>query len=208
MAKNEAKNYIDELADAIGERCEIKNERLLRMYALVGLIQGTGVTLEAVYDAWATWRVSTTLDVSKVKPYDDSPKSRQELVEIESAIIAAVEAKLHREARAEMDQSKPSSRSPEQARPGMSKPASKQSAGMNSILELLDAGEQILIHTDTEFCMTCPSHDIDIQVIITVAEEKDCYGTINPITMKTLKWEAGIGYVHEIVRDDRWRPGD
>lgn len=202
-------NYIDELADDIGERCDIKNERLLRMYALLGLVKGTSVTVEDVHNASQTWMASATAHNSQLARFEDMSDEDQITGRpIRNAIIAAVEANLHRETRAEMDSPKSSSRSPEQARPGMSKPASKQGAGMNHILELLDSGEQILIHTDTKFCMTCPTHKIDIQTVIDVAEEKDCYGTINPITMKTLKWEDGIGYVHEIVRDDRWRPGD
>ena len=109
MADKNTKNYIDELADDIGERCDTNNERLLRMYALLGLVRGTAVTPTNVHDAWAAWTAGLGLQNPAIIPLDILSKDDGDPVQehcrmvrdVASAIAFAVEAKLHREARAE-----------------------------------------------------------------------------------------------------------
>ena len=55
-------NYIDELAEAIRARVDpgyqlpkTDIQRLFRMYAVLALVKGIGVTAKDVHDAWAAW---------------------------------------------------------------------------------------------------------------------------------------------------------
>lgn len=113
MAGNEEKNYIDELVLDIVERFGgyLGNDiDRGHYYALLALTKGTRTTIKDVDHAWKVWAVRIGHDVL------DAPRDQIEMEH--RAIIAAVESKLHREARADMDKPKSSSRSPEQARPG------------------------------------------------------------------------------------------
>jgi hypothetical protein len=55
-------NYIDEIAQAIRARVDpgyqlpkTDIQRLFRMYAVLALVKGIGVTAKDVHDAWSAW---------------------------------------------------------------------------------------------------------------------------------------------------------
>ena len=55
-------NYIDEIAQAIRARVDpgyelpkTDTQRLFRMYAVLALVKGIGVTAKDVHDSWSAW---------------------------------------------------------------------------------------------------------------------------------------------------------
>jgi len=77
-------NYIDAIAKAIGERCDLpwgdpENIRLLRMYALVCLCKGTDATDADTHDAWSAWETELFPNHRNITPFallDQKTKSK------------------------------------------------------------------------------------------------------------------------------------
>jgi hypothetical protein len=70
-------NYIDDIADRIGARCEMpfspdyrSSNRLLRTYAVLCLVKGGDTTSRDVHDAWSAWRSETEPDHRSLVPFE------------------------------------------------------------------------------------------------------------------------------------------
>lgn len=48
-------NYIETFLAELGDQLPDCDAQLLRYYALLGIVKGTGVTLQDIHDAWAVW---------------------------------------------------------------------------------------------------------------------------------------------------------
>ena len=72
-------NYIDAIAASIGAIVPDCPQDLLRLYALLALTAGDGVTLEHVHDAWAVWRCATRPDHPSLVPFGELSREVQEL---------------------------------------------------------------------------------------------------------------------------------
>ena len=91
-------NYIDEIAQAIRARVEpgyrlpeTDIERLFRMYAVLALVKGIGVTAKDVHDAWAAWECDRKPQAPSIVPFVQLPAETQRLDEpFVAAIHAAV----------------------------------------------------------------------------------------------------------------------
>lgn len=85
-------NYIDKIADKIGEKCDCKftwaekgtiidpdgyNE-LLRLYAVLCLIKGVETTMKDVHDAWSAWTSPTDPNHRSLVPFDELTKKVQD----------------------------------------------------------------------------------------------------------------------------------
>ncbi len=84
MNTKKTENYINKIANAVGEKCgiSIDNEEygsLLRLYALLALTTGSSTTLENVHDAWSAWRSNTVPDHKSLIPFQELSKEVQEL---------------------------------------------------------------------------------------------------------------------------------
>lgn len=85
-------NYVDTLAVAIGDYAPDCTQNLCWLYALLGLVKGTEVTLRDVHDAWAVWRTQTRPDHPDLVPFDMVPPKVQQLDEpYRLAIVRAVQ---------------------------------------------------------------------------------------------------------------------
>src|SRR5205085_2987118 len=90
-------NYIDELAQAIRARVDpgyelprTDTQRLFRMYAVLALVKGTGVTAKDVHDAWAAWECDRKPHAPSIVPFVQLPPETQRLDEpFVAAILAA-----------------------------------------------------------------------------------------------------------------------
>lgn len=78
-------NYIDEIADAIRSKVspdQLPDENtavLFRLYAVLVLAKGTGVTMRDVHNAWSAWMISSDPNHESIKPYDElSPDVKRE----------------------------------------------------------------------------------------------------------------------------------
>ena len=91
-------NYIDELAQAIRARVDpgyqlpkTDIQRLFRMYAVLALVKGTGVTAKDVHDAWAAWECDRKPQAASIVPFVQLTAETQRLDEpLVAAIHAAV----------------------------------------------------------------------------------------------------------------------
>jgi hypothetical protein len=91
-------NYIDEIAQAIRARVDpgyrlpkTDIQRLFRMYAVLALVKGIGVTAKDVHDAWSAWESDRKPDASSIVPFGQLPAETQVLDEpLAAAIHAAV----------------------------------------------------------------------------------------------------------------------
>ena len=91
-------NYIDEIAQAIRARVDpgyelpkTDTQRLFRMYAVLALVKGTGVTAKDVHDAWSAWECDRKLQAVSIVPFVQLPAETQRLDEpLVAAIHAAV----------------------------------------------------------------------------------------------------------------------
>ncbi len=79
-------NYIDALACRIAKECgddweEISRneERLYRLYAVLGRAKGQAVTCEDVHDAWAAWRSDMMPEHHSIIPFDELTPEVQSL---------------------------------------------------------------------------------------------------------------------------------
>lgn len=68
-------NYITDIADAIQREVNPKylpdqnTDSLFRIYAVLALAKGTGVTAEDVHNAWAAWISSTDPSHKSIQPF-------------------------------------------------------------------------------------------------------------------------------------------
>jgi hypothetical protein len=91
-------NYIDEIAQAIRERVEpgyqlprTDAQRLFRLYAVLALVKGAGVTAKDVHDAWAAWECDRKPGAPSIVPFVQLTAETQRLDEpLVAAIHAAV----------------------------------------------------------------------------------------------------------------------
>jgi hypothetical protein len=91
-------NYIDELAQAIRARADpsrqlpkTDTQRLFRLYAVLALVKGTGVTAKDVHDAWAAWECDRKPQAPSIVPFVQLTPETQRLDEpFVAAIHAAV----------------------------------------------------------------------------------------------------------------------
>jgi hypothetical protein len=79
------KNYITELADAIRNKvdpdllADEESDGLFRLYAVLALAKGAGVTAEDVHNAWAAWMSGRAPDHKAIRPYSAlAPGVKQE----------------------------------------------------------------------------------------------------------------------------------
>jgi hypothetical protein len=72
-------NYLDSLAVDIGLLAPSCPPELLRLYAVLALVKGTGTTLEDVHHAWSAWRAATKPDHPALVPFGDLSPEVQEL---------------------------------------------------------------------------------------------------------------------------------
>lgn len=89
-------NYIDELAEAIRARVdpgyrlpETDTQRLFRMYAVLALVKGTGVTAKDVHDAWAAWECDRKPQAPSIAPFVQLTAETQRL---DDPFVAAIHA--------------------------------------------------------------------------------------------------------------------
>jgi len=80
-------NYVDELAAAIRSRLPADRwpgegaDALTRLYALLALAKGAGVTAEDVHDAWAVWKAGSDPGHEALRPFgelDEATRRRDE----------------------------------------------------------------------------------------------------------------------------------
>lgn len=78
-------NYVDELAEAIRRAVapqflpEGDTGPLFRLYALLALVKGEGVSREDVHNAWAVWMSERDPHHPAIQPYGDlSPETQRE----------------------------------------------------------------------------------------------------------------------------------
>lgn len=76
-------NYIDEIAERI--RADVPPEllpsgdttKLFRLYSLLALAKGAGVTREDVHDAWAAWMSASDPDHEAIRPFHELPEDKR-----------------------------------------------------------------------------------------------------------------------------------
>lgn len=91
-------NYVDDLADDIGREAPAECPReLLRIYAVLALAKGTGVTDEDVHNAWAAWRAGTDPGHRALVPFDELPAAEQNLDRAWAKAIRTVAADMEPE---------------------------------------------------------------------------------------------------------------
>ena len=91
-------NYIDEIAQAIRARVDpgyqlpkTDIQRLFRMYAVLALVKGTGVSAKDVHDTWSAWECDRKPEAPSIVPFLQLPAETQRLDEpLVAAIHAAV----------------------------------------------------------------------------------------------------------------------
>lgn len=88
----EPANYLDTVAADIGALVPGCPPSLLRLYAVLALTKGTGVTLEDVHHAWAAWRTETQPGHRSLVPFRDLSPEVQELDRPYMEAIRAVAA--------------------------------------------------------------------------------------------------------------------
>ncbi len=72
-------NYIGEITSRLAVWLPDCPPELLRLYALLVLVQGHCTSLEDVHDAWACWRAATRPDHPALIPFADLSPEVQEL---------------------------------------------------------------------------------------------------------------------------------
>ncbi len=71
-------NYIDRLAASIAKECGDEweditrnDQRLYRLYAVLGQAKGPSVTREDVHNAWSAWQSDTGPNHRSIIPFDE-----------------------------------------------------------------------------------------------------------------------------------------
>jgi hypothetical protein len=85
-------NYIDAVAARLGLMLDDCDIDLLRIYALLVLVTGTGTTDEHVHHAWGVWRAATRPDHPDLVPFDQLTPEVQALDTWYAQAIRAVAA--------------------------------------------------------------------------------------------------------------------
>ncbi len=76
---NGTRNYAQQALDAVAAELPGLDPELLRLYALLAVVQGPVTSLEDVHDAWALWRAETRPDHPAAIPFADLSVEVQEL---------------------------------------------------------------------------------------------------------------------------------
>ena len=89
-------NYIDDIAQAIRARVDrayelpkTDTQRLFRIYAVLALVKGIGVTAKDVHDAWAAWECDRKRQAPSIVPFGQLPAETQRL---DDPLVAAIHA--------------------------------------------------------------------------------------------------------------------
>jgi hypothetical protein len=87
-------NYVDEIVKQLEERLDDCEVDLLRLYALLVLVNGVNVSERDVHDAWSVWRTATKPDHPSLVPFDQLTREVQDLdTRYAEAVIAVAEVR-------------------------------------------------------------------------------------------------------------------
>ena len=75
----ETTTYVQAVVDELADRLPDCDMSLLRLYALLVFVKGTGATLEDVHDSWALWRMAARPGHPSIVPFWALPVEIQEL---------------------------------------------------------------------------------------------------------------------------------
>jgi hypothetical protein len=91
-------NYIDKIADRIIAKaspdCEPDDKLLYRIYALLALTCGPGVTKRDVHDAWSVWKLQHVKEHKSLIPFEQLSQEVQDMDEPYRKAIAEVATEL------------------------------------------------------------------------------------------------------------------
>ena len=73
------KTYVDDLLARLRVEMPDCDSNLLRLYALLALIQGSYTALADVHDAWSLWAVGIDRDHPAIVPFNELTPEVQEL---------------------------------------------------------------------------------------------------------------------------------